>query len=146
MKLNKGFTLFEALIVAAIIGIIGAAILPRLHEAQEYNKEKQKIQKEMPKTFEYVTTHDNLELVKFVCKKDNSDKMFSDEVCYNRMKTFDYCKNDFPFTVENEKQVETIFNNCKLKKEEILMETNNANNIETNEISDNLQSKWTTLS
>lgn len=144
MKLKKGFTLFEALIVAAIIGIIGAAILPRLHEAQEYNKEKQKIQKEMPKTFEYVTAHDNLELVKFVCKKDNSDKMVSDEVCYNRMKIFDYCKNDFPFTVENERQVETIFNDCKLKKQEILNEANNwnnVNNIDTNEISDNLQSK-----
>ena len=130
----------EISFIILVFGMLATAIFPVIKTQYITGK----VEKEMPKTFEYVTAHDNLELVKFVCKKDNSDKMFSDEVCYNRMKTFDYCKNDFPFTVENEKQVETIFNNCKLKKQEILNEVNNwnnVNNIDTNEISGNLQSK-----
>lgn len=140
MKLNKGISMVEISFIILVFGMLATAIFPVIKTQYITGK----VEKEMPKTFEYVTAHDNLELVKFVCKKDNSDKMFSDEVCYNRMKTFDYCKNDFPFTVENEKQVETIFNNCKLKKQEILNEVNNwnnVNNIDTNEISGNLQSK-----
>lgn len=140
MKLNKGISMVEISFIIFVFGMLAAVIFPVIKTQYITGK----VEREMPKTFEYVTAHDNLELVKFVCKKDNSDKMFSDEVCYNRMKTFDYCKNDFPFTVENEKQVETIFNNCKLKKQEILNEVNNwnnVNNIDTNEISGNLQSK-----
>ena len=116
MTLKKGFTLFEALIVAAIIGVIAAAILPRLHEAQEYNKEKQKIQKEMPQTYKYVSKHsnDDLMLVRFVCKIENTDERVSDEKCYYRMRAFvEDCKNDMPFPVENEEQVEAAIKNCR---------------------------------
>jgi hypothetical protein len=83
----------------------------------------------MPKTYEYVSSNDNLMLVKYICKKDNNDERVSDEVCYNRVRVFNDCKKGFPFSVENEKQVEAIINSCNNYKIETIKEEINVNNI-----------------
>ena len=57
MKLKKGFTLVEMLIVVAILGIIASALLPRLKAFQDEERAKQEIQREMPKTYEYVVSN-----------------------------------------------------------------------------------------
>ena len=57
-------------------------------------------------------------------------EMISDELCYNRMRVYDNCNNgtntrkleNLTYFVDNEQQAETIINNCKLKKQEILKE------------------------
>lgn len=90
-----------------------------------------KLKKEMPKTYEYIVSKRNFLSVKYVCKKDkNTDEMVSDEICYNKMRVFDNCKNEMnegyaylvfyrllPL-VENEQQANTIINKCKTYKQE----------------------------
>ena len=132
MTLKKWFTLVEMLIVIVILGIMAAAILPRLMHQQT----KEKLQREMPKTYEYVTSNansSNVYTVEMLCRKTQgslSMEMVSDEVCYNRMRVFDNCNNgtntrkleNLTYFIDNEQQAETIINSCKLKKQEILKE------------------------
>ena len=133
MKLKKWFTLVEMLIVVVIIGIIAAALLPRLTAFQDEQKAKQEIQKEMPKTYEYVVSNGiflSLESFKWICQKENKTEMVSDEVCYNRIRVLENCqnlKNNQPAyinlkklvsLVENEQQADTIINKCKTYKED----------------------------
>ena len=132
MKLKKGFILVEMLIVIVILGIIATAILPRL----VFQQTKEKVKREMPKTYEYVTSNansSNFSTVGMLCRKAQgslSMEMVSDEVCYNRMRVYDNCKNgtnnrkleNLTYFIDNEQQAETIINSCKLKKQEILKE------------------------
>lgn len=132
MTLKKWFTLVEMLIVIVILGIMAAAILPRLMHQQI----KEKVQREMPKTYEYVTSNansSNFYTVEMLCRKTQgslSMEMVSDEVCYNRMRVYDSCNNvtktrkleNLTYFIDNEQQAETIINICKLKKQEILKE------------------------
>ena len=132
MKLKKWFTLVEMLIVVVIIGIIAAAIIPRLQEAQEYNKEKQKIHKEMPKTYEFALSNNIIKEINPTCTKDTTTKeRVSDESCYNRLRVLEKCKEkmkdgkDYPILerllslVENEQQADAIINKCENYKQEI---------------------------
>lgn len=133
MKLKKGFTIFEMLIVVAILGVIASALLPRLKAFQDEQKAKQELQKEFPKTFEYVVSNNaflSLESFKWICQKENKNEMVSDEVCFNRVRVLDNCKNlknnqsaymklgNLVSLVENEQQAETIINKCQTYKED----------------------------
>ena len=137
MKLKKGFTLVEMLIVVTILGIIASALLPRLKAFQDEERAKQEIQKEMPKTYEYVVSNGiflSLESFKWICQKENKTEIVSDEVCYNRIRVLENCqnlKNNQPTyinleklvsLVENEQQADTIINKCITKKQETLKE------------------------
>lgn len=133
MKLKKWFTLVEMLIVVAILGIIASALLPRLKAFQDEERAKQEIQREMPKTYEYVVSNNiflSLESFKWICQKENKTEMVSDEVCYNRIRVLENCKNiknnqsaymklgKLVSLVENEQQAETIINKCQTYKED----------------------------
>lgn len=118
MKL-KGFTLFEMLIVVIILGIIALALVPRLKDAQEYQKEILVLEKEMPKSYDFTTyvkfrsimdkyNVDTVSLYNLMCVKDNKDtknkesnsdekystkERISDEACYQRFRVFESCEN-----------------------------------------------------
>ena len=121
------------LIVVAILGIIASALLPRLKAFQDEERAKQEIQREMPKTYEYVVSNNiflSLESFKWICQKENKTEMVSDEVCYNRIRVLENCKNiknnqsaymklgKLVSLVENEQQAETIINKCQTYKED----------------------------
>lgn len=113
---QKWFTLFEMLIVVIILGIIALALVPRLKDSQEYQKEILVLKKEMPKSYDF-TTHvkfrsimskyqiDIISLYNLMCvkdtenKKSNSDEKnstkerVSDEACYQRFRVFESCEN-----------------------------------------------------
>lgn len=141
MKLRKWFTLFEMLIVVIILGIIALALVPRLKNVQEYQKEIMILKKEMPKSYEYSMTNKNLQsildknnasvisLYDLMCTKDTKDtttkERVSDEACYNRFRVFENCENkindekdhnklkDLLSLVENEQQANTIIYKCE---------------------------------
>lgn len=132
MKLRKGITLVEALVVTVIIGMIAAAIIPWIQEAYENKKEKQRIQKEMPKTYEFALSNNNFEKINSICTKDIVTKeRVSDEPCYNRLRVLEICKGkmkdgkDYPILerlvslVENEQQANAIINKCENYKQEV---------------------------
>lgn len=147
MKLKKGFTLVEMLIVVAILGIIASALLPRLKAFQDEERAKQEIQREMPKTYEYVVSNNiflSLESFKWICQKENKTEMVSDEVCYNRVRVLENCKNlknnqsaymklgNLVSLVENEQQADTIINKCQTYKEEDNKEESHKNDEKIN--------------
>lgn len=132
MKLRKGITLVEGLVVAVLIGMIAAAIVPWIQKAYEDKKEKQKIQKEMPKTYEFALSNNNFKEINSICAKDTTSKeRVSDESCYNRLRVLEKCKEkmkdgkDYPILerllslVENEQQADAIINKCENYKQEI---------------------------
>lgn len=138
MKLRKWFTLFEMLITVIILGIIALALVPRLKNVQEYQKEIMILKKEMPKSYEYSMTNKNLQsildknnasvisLYDLMCTKDTTTKeRVSDEACYQRFRVFEKCGNkindekdrntlkDLLSLVENEQQTNTIIDKCE---------------------------------
>lgn len=132
MKLNKGITIVEYLLVVVMLGMIVAAILPWIQDAYENKKERQKIQKEMPKTYEFALSNNSLKEINQICTKDTKTKeRVSDESCYNRLRVLEKCKEkmkdgkDYPIVerlvslVENEQQADAIINKCENYKQEI---------------------------
>ena len=119
MKLRKWFTLFEMLIVVIILGIIALALVPRLKDIQEYQKEIMILKKEMPKSYDFTTyvkfrsimnkyNVDIISLYNLMCTKDTKDtenkekdsdekystkERISDEACYQRFRVFESCEN-----------------------------------------------------
>lgn len=153
MKLKKGFTIVEMLIVVAILGIITSALLPRLKAFQDEQRAKQEIQREMPKTYEYVVSNNiflSLESFKWICQKENKTEIVSDEVCYNRVRVLENCKNlknnqsaymklgNLVSLVENEQQADTIINKCQTYKEEVNKEESHENDEKINMMVENL--------
>ena len=153
MKLKKRFTLVEMLIVVTILGIIASALLPRLKAFQDEERAKQEIQREMPKTYEYVVSNNiflSLESFKWICQKENKTEMVSDEVCYNRIRVLENCKNiknnqsaymklgKLVSLVENEQQAEAIINKCQTYKEEVNKEESHENDEKINKMLESL--------
>ena len=99
------------------------------------NNARKKVEETMPKTYEYIEFNRSPSLVWQFCKKTTeTDEMVSDELCYNRLRTFESCQNlknntntsdkleKLVSLITNKQQAETIINSCKLKKQEILKE------------------------
>ena len=120
----KDVNIAQWLIVMVMLGFFVVAILPN----EIFGI---KLKKTMPKTYEYIVSKRNFLSAKYVCKKDkNTDEIVSDEMCYNKMRVFNNCKNEMyeryaylvfyrllPL-VENEQQANTIINKCKTYKQE----------------------------
>lgn len=132
MKVRKGITIVEYLVVLVLLGMIAAAIVPWIQKAYEDKKEKQKIQKEMSKTYEFALSNNSLKEINSICTKDTTTKeKVSDESCYNRLRVLEKCKEkmkdgkDYPILerllslVENEQQADAIINKCENYKQEI---------------------------
>ena len=120
----KNVTVVEFLIVMVMLGFFAATIIPNEIIGR-------KLKKTMPKTYEYVVSNRDFLSVKQVCKKNaRTDEMVSDEICYNKMKVFNNCKNEMNegyasvefgkllYFVETKKQTDAIINKCKTYKKE----------------------------
>lgn len=140
---QKWFTLFEMLIAVIIVGIIALALVPRLKDSQEYQKEILVLKKEMPKSYDFTTyvkfrsimnkyNVDVISLYDLMCLKDKDTKdtkdttkeRISDEACYQRFRVFESCENmfdekdhnklkDLLHLIENEQQANTIIEKCE---------------------------------
>lgn len=132
MKLRKGLTPVDVILVAILIGMCVAAILPWIQDAYGNNKEKQKIHKEMLKTYEFALSNNIIKEINPICTKDSTNKeRVSDESCYNKLRVLQKCKEkmkdgkDYPILerllslVENEQQADAIINKCENYKQEI---------------------------
>ena len=129
MKLNKGISMVEISFIIFVFGMLATAIFPVIKTQYITGK----VEREMPKTFEYVVSNNaflSLESFKWICQKENKNEMVSDEVCFNRVRVLDNCKNlknnqsaymklgNLVSLVENEQQAETIINKCQTYKED----------------------------
>lgn len=132
MKLNKGISMVEISFIIFVFGMLATAIFSVIKT--QYITEK--VEREMPKTFEYVKSnvkYSNFYTVGIICEKNQgslSMELVSDELCYNRVRVVEGCNNgtksrklnleleDLAFLVENEQQAETIINKCQTYKED----------------------------
>lgn len=129
MKLNKGISMVEISFIIFVFGMLATAIFPVIKTQYITGK----VEREIPKTFEYVVSNNaflSLESFKWICQKENKNEMVSDEVCFNRVRVLDNCKNlknnqsaymklgNLVSLVENEQQAETIINKCQNYKED----------------------------
>ena len=130
MKLNKGISMVEFSFLIFMFGMLAIAIFPRIKN--QYITEKQKLHKEMPKTYEFALSNNIIKEINPICTKDTTTKeRVSDESCYNRLRVLEKCKEkmkdwkDYPIVerlvslVENEQQADTIINKCENYKQEI---------------------------
>lgn len=136
MKLNKGISMVEISFIIFVFGMLATAIFPVIKTQYITGK----VEREMPKTFEYVKSnvkYSNFYTVGIICEKNQgslSMELVSDELCYNRVRVVEGCNNgtksrklnleleDLAFSVENEQQAEAIINKCITKKQETLKE------------------------
>ena len=120
------------------------------------NNARKKVEETMPKTYEYIEFNRSPSLVWQFCKNNTeTDEMVSDEVCYNRIRVLENCKNiknnqsaymklgKLVSLIENEQQAETIINKCQTykednSKEEIAKNENDENDEKMNEILNSL--------
>ena len=132
MKLNKGISMVENSFIIFVFGMLATAIFPVIKTQYITGK----VEREMPKTFEYVKSnvkYSNFYTVGIICEKNQgslSMELVSDEVCFNRVRVLDNCKNlknnqsaymklgNLVSLVENEQQAETIINKCQTYKED----------------------------
>lgn len=113
------------------------------------NNARKKVEETMPKTYEYIEFDRSPSLVSQFCKNNTeTDEMVSDELCYNRLKTFESCQNlknntntsdkleKLVSLITNKQQAETIINKCQTYKQEISKEeiAKNENDEKMNEI------------
>ena len=138
---QKWFTMFEMFITFIILGIIALALVPRLKDAQEYQKEILVLKKEMPKSYDFTTyvkfrsimnkyNVDVISLYNLMClknkdTKDSTKEKISDESCYQRFRVFESCENkindekdrntlkDLLHLVENEQQANAVIEKCE---------------------------------
>lgn len=142
MKLKnlKGVKGVSILQLIGVMIMVGGMLFATIQSIVRNNARK-KVEETMPKTFEYIEFNRSPSLVWQFCKNNTeTDEMVSDEVCYNRLRTFEICKNKINnkkgsdeleklvSLIENEQQAETIINKCKTYKEE-----NNKEEIAKNE-------------
>ena len=131
LKGAKGVSILQLFGVMIMVGGMLFATIQSIVR----NNARKKIEETMPKTYEYIEFNRSVSLVWQFCKNNTeTDEMVSDEVCFNRLKTFESCQNlknntdisdkleKLVTLIENEQQAETIINKCQTYKEEISKE------------------------
>ena len=127
LKGVKGVSMLHLVVVLLMSGLMIIYTFLRVAD----NNARREIERTMPKTYEYIEPNSSTSLVQKFCKKiTESNEMVSDEVCYNRLRTFENCKNKINnkkdsdeleklvSLIENEQQAETIINKCQTYKQE----------------------------